>query len=224
MARPSTPLLSRELIRDAALALIDADGLQAFSMRRLATTLGVTAPSLYSHYATREQVLDDVVDLVVADVDTTAFARGWRTGVLTWARSYRAALAAHPHIAPLVASGAQHREQFLAMADAVHAGLLAAGWPARRATEISGAVKFLVIGAACTPFAAGFSDDPTTYRQRYPHLDQAHRLREQAHRIDHDAFELAIQSLVKGLEPGPQPTDAPPVRAGSRRQPAPAPR
>ncbi|MFK5635860.1 MULTISPECIES: TetR/AcrR family transcriptional regulator [unclassified Ornithinimicrobium] len=203
MARPSTPLLSRNLIRDGALALIDAEGLESFSMRRLATSLGVTAPSLYSHYATREQVLDDVVNLVIADVDTSAFDAGWRQGLLTWARSYRAALSAHPGVAPLVASGAQHREHFLTMADAVHGGLVAAGWPPRRATEIAGAVKFLVIGAACTPFAAGFSDDATIYRDHYPHLNQAHRLRAEAARIDHDAFEVGITSLVRGLEPGP---------------------
>lgn len=203
MGRPSTPLLSRRRIRDAALALIDADGLETFSMRRLAASLGVTAPSLYAHYATRDQVLDDVVNFVIADVDTSAFDEGWRCGLLTWARSYRAALSAHPGVAPLVASGTQHRERFLAMADAVHGGLVAAGWPARRATEISGAVKFLVIGAACTPFAAGFSDDVTLYQDQYPHLTQAHRLRADAARIDEDAFEVGISSLVRGLEPGP---------------------
>lgn len=203
MARPSTPLLSRERIRDAALALIDADGLAIFSMRRLAARLEVSAPSLYSHYPTKEAVLDEVVDLVIADVDTSGFDQGWQTGVLTWARSYRAALAAHPEAAPLVASGAQHREQFLTMADAVHAGLVGAGWPPRHATEISGAVKFLVIGAAVTPFAAGFSDDPEVYADRFPHLHQAPRLRSQAERIDQNAFELGLTSLIRGLADSP---------------------
>src|SRR5690606_40919250 len=96
MATPATPRLSRQRIRDAALDLIDTDGLEKFSMRRLASSLGVSAPSLYSHYATREQVLDDVVDLVIADVDTSGFDQGWESGLLRWARSYRAALAAHP--------------------------------------------------------------------------------------------------------------------------------
>lgn len=203
MARPTTPLLNRSRIRDAALAIIDADGLEAFSMRRLATYLGVTAPSLYSHYATRDAILDDVVNLVIADVDTSGFTAGWREGLLTWARSYRAALAAHPQVAALVASGAQQRQEFLAMANAVHGGLVGAGWPPRRATEISGAIKFLVIGAACTPFAAGFSDDARVYLERYPHLTQAHRLRAEAARIDHDSFELGISALITGLEPGP---------------------
>ncbi len=204
MARPSTPLLSREIIRDTALSFIDEHGLQALSMRRLADALGVQAASLYSHYSTKEAVLDEVANLVVREVDTTGFEHGWREGLLRWARSYHAALAAHPHAVPLIASGTQRREEFLAMANAVHGGLVGSGWAPRRATEISGAVKYLVIGAASTPFASGFADDVQVYLDRYPHLTQAHRLKADAARIDHDSFELGLRALVAGLEPGPE--------------------
>jgi AcrR family transcriptional regulator len=204
MPRPRTPLLSRELIRDRALAIIDEHGLPALSMRRLAEALGVQAASLYSHYPTKDDVLDAVTNLVVGDVDTSGFAGGdWRTGLTTWARSYRSALAAHPHVVPLVASGAGRREAFLAMADAVHGGLVTAGWPPRRATTIAGAVKYLVIGAASTPFASGFADDVQVYLDRYPNLTQAHRLAADAERIDHDSFELGLAALVEGLEAPP---------------------
>lgn len=203
MARPLTPLLSRDRIRDAALAFIDEQGLQALSMRRLAQELGVQAASLYSHYSTKDTVLDAVANLLVRDVDTGGFQEGWREGLLRWARSYHATLAAHPNAAPIIASGTQRRDDFLAMANDVHGGLVGAGWPARRATEISGAVKYLVIGAAATPFASGFADDVQIYLDRYPHLTQAHRLRADARRIDEDSFELGLQALIKGLEPGP---------------------
>ena len=53
MARPRTPLLSRERIRDAALALIDRDGLAELSMRKLAQELGVRAASLYSRASSK---------------------------------------------------------------------------------------------------------------------------------------------------------------------------
>jgi AcrR family transcriptional regulator len=203
MPRPRTPLLSRERIRDVALELIDEHGLSALSMRRLADALGVQAASLYTHYATKDDVLDAVANKLIAEVDTSGFDQGWRQGLLTWARSYHAALTAHPNAAPIIASGTQRRDEFLAMANAVHGGLVGAGWPARRATEISGAVKYLVIGAASTPFASGFADDVQVYLDRYPHLTQAHRLRSDAARIDHDSFELGLQALVRGLEPGP---------------------
>ena len=203
MPRPRTPLLSRERIRDVALEVIDEHGLSALSMRRLADALGVQAASLYTHYATKDDVLDAVANRLIAQVDTSGFEQGWRQGLLTWARSYHAALAAHPNAAPIIASGTQRRDEFLAMANAVHGGLVGAGWPARRATEISGAVKYLVIGAASTPFASGFADDVQVYLDRYPHLTQAHRLRSDAARIDRDSFELGLQALVRGLEPGP---------------------
>ena len=201
MPRPSTPLLSRDRIRDTALRLIDADGLDALSMRRLAAELGVQAASLYSHYPTKDHVLDAVANLLTRQVDASGFADGdWRTGLRTWARSYRDALASHPNAVPLVASGAGQRDDFLAMANAVHGGLVQAGWPPRYATMIAGSVKYLVIGAASTPFASGFADDVQVYLDRYPNLTQAHRLRADAERIDHDSFELGLDALVRGLE------------------------
>jgi AcrR family transcriptional regulator len=204
MPRPRTPLLSRALIRDTALAIIDERGLPALSMRRLAEALGVQAASLYSHYPTKDDVLDAVTNLVVGDVDTSGFTDGdWRAGLTRWARSYHSALAAHPHVVPLVASGAGRREAFLAMADAVHGGLVGAGWPPRSATTIAGAVKYLVIGAASTPFASGFADDVQVYLDRYPNLTQAHRLAADAERIDHDSFELGLAALVEGLDAPP---------------------
>ncbi len=201
MARPSTPLLNRDLIRDTALAMIDEQGLAALSMRRLARELGVQAASLYSHYPTKDHVLDAVANLLTKHVDTSGFDDGdWRRGLTTWARSYLAALAAHPNAVPVVASGAGRRDEFLTMANAVHGGLVGAGWPPRDATTIAGAVKYLVIGAASTPFASGFADDVQVYLDRYPNLTQAHRLREHAERIDQDSFELGLSSLVRGLE------------------------
>lgn len=210
MARPRTPLLSRELIRDTALLLIDEHGLGGLSMRRLAHELGVQAASLYSHYPTKEDLLDAVANLVVADVDTSGFDDDWRAGLLAWARSYRSALAAHPGTVPLIASGAGRRESFLRMADAVHGGLVGAGWPPRAATMIAGSVKYLVIGAASTPFASGFADDVQVYLDRYPNLTQAHRLRADSGRIDQDSFELGLTALVDGLgSPPPEPSERP---------------
>lgn len=201
MARPTTPLLSRERIRDAALALIDADGLDALSMRRLAQHLGVQAASLYNHYATKDAVLDAVANLLTQQVDTSGFAAGWQEGLLTWGRSYRAALSAHPRAAPVVAAGAGRREDFLTMADAVHGGLVGAGWPPRYATMIAASVKYLVIGAATTPFSSGFADDTRVYLDRYPNLVTAHLLKQHAEEIDAESFELGLSCLITGLEP-----------------------
>lgn len=201
MPRPSTPLLSKDRIRNAALALIDEHGLEGLSMRLLARHLGVQAASLYSHFATKDDVLDAVANLLTRQVDTSGFDQGWAVGLTVWGRSYRAALHAHPNAAPVVAAGAGERADFLAMADRVHGGLVGDGWPPRYATMIAASVKYLVIGAATTPFGSGFADDTQVYLDRYPNLVQAHRIGRHAEQIDDDSFELALTALVGGLEP-----------------------
>lgn len=200
MPRPTTPLLSRDRIRDSALAVVDSAGLGGLSMRRLAAELGVRAASLYSHYTTKDELLQDIADAIMATVDTSAFAVDWRSGLRVWARSYRAALAAHPNMVPVLATGPARREVSLARADAVHGGLVSAGWPPRYATMIGASTKYLVLGAAISSFSRGFEDDVQVYVDRYPHLTQAHRLREHAEEIDADSFDLALDAFLAGLD------------------------
>lgn len=169
-------------------------------MRRLADRLGVRAASLYGHVRTKQDVLDLIANVLTAQVDTGGFEVGWRTGLERWGRSYLAPLRRHPHAAPIIAAGAGGREEFLRMADAVHGGLLGHGWPPRIATQLSGAVKYLVIGAATTTFGAGFTDDMAVYGDRFPHLDQAHLLPGLAAEIDEASFEVGLQAMLVGFD------------------------
>ena len=57
MARPPRPLISRDAVIKASLEIIDAVGLDAFSLPRLARRLGVRAPSLYHHFADKNEIL-----------------------------------------------------------------------------------------------------------------------------------------------------------------------
>lgn len=201
MARPRTPLLSRDRIRDKALELIDSDGLAELSMRKLARELGVQAASLYSHYATKDEVLDGIADAVMQQVDASAFEREeWPAALAAWARSYRAALAAHPKFVPFIAAGPGERAAALRNADLVHGGLVRAGWPPRYATMIGAATKYLVLGAAMESFARGFAPDADVYAERYPNLAQAHLLAGKAAEIDTEGFELALRAFVDGLK------------------------
>jgi AcrR family transcriptional regulator len=218
MARPSKPLLSRDRIVTAALALIDAEGPAALSTRRLAAALGVSGPSLYNHVRTKDEILDAVADAVIARVDLSMFAAigpsagegagegagagdgAWRDAVLAWARSYRAALAAHPNIVPFLARGPGRRPAGLRMADAVFGGLVEAGWPPAQATRIGAALRYFVTGSALASFAYGFVDDATAYDPAaYPHLGQAHLLAEHRREVDEGAFETGLAAMLDGL-------------------------
>ncbi|GAA3746880.1 TetR/AcrR family transcriptional regulator [Salinactinospora qingdaonensis] len=169
-------------------------------MRKLAQELDVRAASLYSHYRTKEELLTDIAQEMAAGIDVSGFEAGdWRQGIRLWARSYFAALSAHPNMVPFIASGPGRRDAALRMADAVHGGLVGAGWPARLATMIGASTKYLVVGAALHSFSRGFDADIRVYRDRYPNLSQAHRLAEHAAEIDHDSFELALTAFLDGL-------------------------
>jgi AcrR family transcriptional regulator len=200
MAGQSAPPLSRERIRAAALAIVDEAGLEGLSMRKLATSLGVSAPSLYFHYSTKDELVDDLVGEIFDQVDTSDFEVGWREGLMTWARSYRAAIAQHPNIVPYLAHGPGVRESSLQNSNNVHAGLTGAGWPERDATMIGASVKYLVVGSATGSFSRGFIDDPALYADRFPALRGAHRLRRRAEQVDREAFEFALASFIDGLE------------------------
>ncbi|MET7641590.1 TetR/AcrR family transcriptional regulator C-terminal domain-containing protein [Streptomyces sp. NPDC005438] len=201
MARPRKPLLSRERIVATALRLVDADGLQAVSTRRLAAELGVSGPSLYNHFRTKDEILDAVADQVCSRVDLTMFEDGtpWDEALTRWARSYRAALRAHPHIVPFLAQGPGRRPSQLRMADAVFGAMTRAGWSRAQATHIGALMRYFVAGSALGSFARGFVDDASLYEDSYPHLTQAHLLADQRDRVDEGAFETGLAALVRGL-------------------------
>ncbi|WP_338694856.1 TetR/AcrR family transcriptional regulator [Streptomyces sp. Q6] len=207
MARPRKPLLSTDRIVDAARALVDAEGLAALSTRRLAAELGVSGPSLYNHFRTKDQILEAVADSVSAQVDLSMFdapadgaGRDWRTALHDWAVSYRAALREHPNIVPVLARGPGRRPAGLRLADAVFGAMVDAGWPPAQATSIGALMRYFVMGSAIGSFAGGFVDDETAYDPAdYPHLGQAHLLAERQDAVDERAFETGLAALLDGL-------------------------
>lgn len=204
MARPRKPLLSRDRIVGAAGALVDSEGLEAVSTRRLAAELGVSGPSLYNHFRTKDEILEAVADAVSAKVDLSMFEEGdprdWREALHDWALSYRAALTAHPHIVPVLARGPGRRPAGLKVADAVFGAMTRAGWPPAQATHIGALMRYFITGSALGSFARGFVDDRTAYDPAdYPHLQQAHLLADHQEKVDEGAFGTGLRALLDGL-------------------------
>ncbi|MEU6668899.1 TetR/AcrR family transcriptional regulator [Streptomyces sp. NPDC046727] len=202
MARPRKPLLSTDRIVETARDLVDREGLAAVSTRRLATELGVSGPSLYNHFRTKDEILEAVADSVSALVDLSMFqdGRDWRTALHDWAVSYRAALRDHPNIVPVLARGPGRRPAALRLADAVYGAMVDAGWPPAQATSIGALMRYFIMGSALGSFAAGFVDDASAYDPAdYPHLSQAHLLADQQEKIDERAFEAGLSALLDGL-------------------------
>ena len=102
---PPSPGLSRERIVDAALELIDRDGLDAFSVRGLAQHLSVYPTALYWYVPNRNALLALVVTGVLDDIIPPGEAAEWTEWLRALFRRYRAAIRRHPNVAPLI--GAQ---------------------------------------------------------------------------------------------------------------------
>jgi AcrR family transcriptional regulator len=104
--RPPGPALNAEKILRCAVRLADEKGIEALSMRTLATKLGVEAMSLYNHVANKEEILDGIVDVVVSEIDVPVGGSDWRTGMRRRAVSAHEVLLRHPWASGLIESRA----------------------------------------------------------------------------------------------------------------------
>jgi AcrR family transcriptional regulator len=87
--------LSSARVLQAAVALADQAGLEAFSMRGLAQELGVVPMALYKHVANKDQLLDGMVDIVFSEIELPSGDLDWRTAMRRRAISTREALKGH---------------------------------------------------------------------------------------------------------------------------------
>ena len=98
--QPQRLALTRELIEDAALVLIEQDGLDAFSTRRLGERLGCQAMSIYHHFPSKAHILDALVDRVLAAIQIPSRRQMPKTRLRNIARQWRLAALAHPRLYP----------------------------------------------------------------------------------------------------------------------------
>jgi AcrR family transcriptional regulator len=104
LEKPPREQLSRRRIVDAAIELLDTEGLDALSMRRLAAHLGVGAPSLYWHIPSKERLLAIVLDEVMGQIELPAEG-SWDERLRQSALNSRRVFQSHPGAVPLLARG-----------------------------------------------------------------------------------------------------------------------
>jgi len=99
------PELSQDAIREAALRLIDDDGLDAFSTRKLGAALGCEAMAIYWYYPSKDALLDAVVEALIARLPIEPSNTGdWIDALRKLAHAYRRLAHQHPHAFPLLAT------------------------------------------------------------------------------------------------------------------------
>jgi AcrR family transcriptional regulator len=100
--RPRSDGLTIERIRAAGLAIVDREGLDAMTMRRLAEDLGTGPASLYRHVANRDELLVEIMDHVLGEIRSPPRCETWREGVEWLARELRRVLSEHPALTQLL--------------------------------------------------------------------------------------------------------------------------
>ncbi|NHC13145.1 TetR/AcrR family transcriptional regulator [Motilibacter deserti] len=198
MPRTPTAPLTRASIARAALDLLDEQGSAGWTMRALADRLGVRAPSLYSHVANQDEILDAVHEQINSEIDLDALeGDDLRTALTECARSYRAAYVRHPHATALIAHRPIGTDSALRVYDAILRTLLHHGVPAGEAMRFTAVLDYLVLGSAVETFIGGFGE-PADYREAYPSLATALQACDRDC-IDEEGFELGLARLVEAV-------------------------
>ena len=127
--------LTRDAVLAEALALGDARGFDAVTIRGVADRLDVTPMALYRHVGDKDGLLDGLADALYAELRLPDPADDWWEGLAGLARSTRAVLLEHPWAVPLF-SRPLAGPHALALGSALAATLRTAGFSAREATEL----------------------------------------------------------------------------------------
>lgn len=100
---PEHPALSRAAIVREAIAMLDAEGTEALSMRKLGARLNAGATSLYRHVASKDELMELALDEVAAEIAVPAIeGKGWRAAARETGGSFRAAALRHPWLASVL--------------------------------------------------------------------------------------------------------------------------
>ncbi|MET7757621.1 TetR/AcrR family transcriptional regulator C-terminal domain-containing protein [Streptomyces sp. NPDC005389] len=202
MGRPHKPLLDRVRITTTALELVDEQG--DFSVPQIARRLGVQTASVYHHVDGRDGIVELLRERICAAIDGgTLDGRPWDAAVAAWARSYRAAFAAHPKAIPLLTTSPVRAPRVLEQYEKAVALLLDAGFALPDVMPVIIALENLVLGSALDMAAPEamweLADDTAT-----PRLARALAAFPEGGRTD-TSFELALAGYlthIRGMPDG----------------------
>lgn len=151
--------LGRDQVVAAAVALADERGIEFLTMRKLGQALGVEAMSLYNHVAGKDDLLDEMVDGVFAEIDVPAPGTGWKAAMHGQAVSARQVLTRHRWAIGLMEARTSPGPATLRHHDAVIATLRTAGFTVAMAAHAFALLDSFIYGfalqEATLPFEGG---------------------------------------------------------------------
>lgn len=179
MARPSKPLISRNAAVETSIAIIDAEGLDAFSLPRLAAELGVRAPSLYHHFADKNAILTAIARHIAGKSVTRprrAPGPGWEEYFVSLALNFRQSVLRHRNAAPILIEHLPRESLGGGFEDSARF-LRDSGVPIRLHVQILDGMETLCVGAvlaeAVRKPGSRHALFPKVESDRYPNLAEA---------------------------------------------------
>jgi TetR/AcrR family tetracycline transcriptional repressor len=201
---------SREQILTAALRIVDEQGLERLTMRRLGAELGIDPMTVYHHVPDKAALFDGLVERIFGEVELPRSDRRWDNSFRALARAFRQTLLSHTNAVLLVGTRPPISEAAFDLVEAATRPLLAAGFTERQAADGVDCLGRLVIGHALTEAGqppggdvSGGEAEHLTAQQalsadRHPSLVAVERAG-----VTHDPnrlFELALRGLILALE------------------------
>jgi AcrR family transcriptional regulator len=212
--RPVPAPLSRERIVRAAIRLADADGLAAVSLRKVGAALEVGPMRLYGYIATKEELLDLMVDAIYAQIRPAG--DGWREVLRSIAETTRQAAHEHEWLADLIGGRPQLGPHALARGEAVVAAM--AGVDVDTVMPAVDAVNAYVIGAVRREITERRAERASGMDQQQwqvafgPYLDRAFAtgrypalstvIRDGTHLDAYQTFRAGLDFLLDGIQAG----------------------
>jgi AcrR family transcriptional regulator len=204
--------LSRRRVLDAAVALADRGGVGSLSMRKLAQELGVEAMSLYHHVASKDDLLDGIVDVVFAEIELPSGDADWKAAMRRRAISARQALRRHPWANALMESRMTPGPANVRHHDAVLGILRNAGFSVELAAHAYSLLDAYIYGFALQEASLPFHTPEETAEvaetimaefpaDQYPHL--AEIAREHVLRPGYDygnEYAFGLDLILDGLD------------------------
>jgi AcrR family transcriptional regulator len=210
MATEARLPLSRDRILQTALGLVDEGGLDSLSMRKLGQALGFEAMSLYNHVANKDDLIDGILDLVLAEGEPPSSSGSWDAAVRESAISVHAALRRHPWAPPVVMAPGRIRPARLRYMDSLLGRLREAGFSAETTYHAYHVLDGHIFGFSLWEASHTFTEqdeaemaeafDRVISPEEYPYLRE-HGEQHFAEGPHHDvsAFELGLDLILDGL-------------------------
>ncbi len=203
--------LTRERVLKAAVGLADREGIDAVSMRRLGTELGIEAMSLYTHVRGKDDLLDGMIELVIGEIPIHRDVRDWKSSLRTTILAARSVVLRHPWAPRIIESRTDPGASGLRYYDAVMGILREGGFSLAMTHHAIHLLGSRLLGFTQDLFDDSPDVDPEALKQMADALAETHpHVAEMAMGVTHDGglggcdddveFAFGLDLILDGLE------------------------